>query len=82
MVARLGGDEFGVLMWHLEPARAAPKARELEAVIETVRVAHGAAQLSVGASAGIAALAADAAAAAVIDCADRAMYARKKERRG
>ena len=82
MVARLGGDEFGVLLWHFDAAQAAPKARELEAVIASMRVPHASAQLSVGASVGIAALAPDADAAAVIETADRAMYARKKERRG
>ena len=82
VVARLGGDEFAVLMWNLGPPQAAAKARDLEAVIERIVLAHGAAHLSVGASAGIVPLAGDATPAAIMDAADQAMYARKKERRG
>ena len=82
VVARLGGDEFGVLLWNLGPAQAAAKARDLEQVIAAVAVEQGAARLSVGASAGLVALAGSATPAQMIDAADRAMYARKKERRG
>lgn len=82
VVARLGGDEFGVLMWNVDSARAAVKVEDLEAMIAAVRAAHGEAALSVGASAGAVALAPDTNAAMLIDAADRAMYARKKARRG
>jgi diguanylate cyclase (GGDEF)-like protein len=82
VVARLGGDEFGVLLWNLGPAQASVKARDLEQVIAAVAVEHDAAQLSVGASAGLVALTGSATSAQMIDAADRAMYARKKERRG
>jgi diguanylate cyclase (GGDEF)-like protein len=82
VVARLGGDEFGVLLWNLGQAQAAAKARDLENLIAAVAVAHGEARLSVGASAGLVALAASATPAQVIDAADKAMYARKNERRG
>jgi diguanylate cyclase (GGDEF)-like protein len=82
VVARLGGDEFGVLMWNAALPHAARRARELEQCIAGVRLAHGTAQLSVGASAGATALRTDLDAASVIDAADKAMYARKKERRG
>jgi len=82
VVARLGGDEFAVLMWNLLEAPAAAKARELEDIIAQVAVAHGPTQLSVGASAGIVPLSGDATPAAIMDAADKAMYARKKERRG
>ncbi len=82
VVARLGGDEFGVLMWNVGEPQAAAKARELENIIEPVTVAHGSARLSVGASAGIVPLSGDATPAAIMDAADKAMYARKKERRG
>ena len=81
VVGRLGGDEFGVLLWNLAQPQAAAKARELEQLIAAVSFAHGAACLAVGASAGVAPLAADATPAQVIDAADRAMYARKRERR-
>jgi len=81
VVARLGGDEFGVLMWNVAEPHAAARAADLEQRIETLRVRQGAAELSVGASAGVAALRGDLDAAAVIDTADKAMYARKRERR-
>ena len=79
-VARLGGDEFGVLLWNLGAELAAAKARELEKLIEAVSVTHDKARLCVGASAGVVPLRADMSPAQVIDAADRAMYARKKER--
>lgn len=81
LVARLGGDEFGVLMWNVAEPNAAARAGDLEQRIEALRVAQGAAELSVGASAGVAALHGDLEAASVIDTADKAMYARKRERR-
>ena len=81
-VARLGGDEFGVLLWNLAAAQAAAKARELEALIEAVSVPHGEARLCVGTSVGVAPLSVGAAPDATIDAADKAMYARKQERRG
>ena len=81
VVARLGGDEFAVLMWNLDAAQAAAKARELENIIAQIGVPYGTARLSVGASAGIVPLKADSNPAEIIDAADKAMYARKKERR-
>ena len=81
VVGRLGGDEFAVLMWNLGPAQAGLCARALEAAVAGVRLRHGAATLSVGASVGIAALSSLATPAQAIDAADRAMYVRKKERR-
>ena len=82
VVARLGGDEFGVLLWNLGAPLAAAKARELEKLIEAVSVVHGAARLAVGGSAGQVPLAVGATPEQMIDAADKAMYARKKERRG
>ena len=81
VVGRLGGDEFGVLMWHVEPALAEAKARELERLVERLAVPHSGAALSVGASAGIAPLAAGVGPGVLIDSADKAMYARKRARR-
>jgi diguanylate cyclase (GGDEF)-like protein len=81
VVARLGGDEFGILMWNLDDTQAANKARELELLIEQVSVAHERARLSVGASVGVVPLGPGAEPARLIDAADKAMYARKKERR-
>ncbi|MGH6788137.1 MAG: GGDEF domain-containing protein [Pseudolabrys sp.] len=80
-VARLGGDEFAALIWNAGTAPAAAKARELESLITATSIFHGETLLSVGASAGIAPLRPEASVADVIDAADRAMYARKKERR-
>jgi diguanylate cyclase (GGDEF)-like protein len=82
MVARLGGDEFAVLMWNLETAQVSAKAHELENIIALTTVAHGPARLSVGASAGSVPLSGDTTPAAILEAADQAMYARKKERRG
>jgi len=82
VVARLGGDEFGVLMWNVGGTQAGAKARELEALIEQVTAMLGAVRLSVGASVGVVPLSPDASPARIIDAADRAMYERKKQRRG
>ena len=82
MVARLGGDEFAVLLWNVTDANAAAKARELETVIAAASSGEGALRVSVGASAGIVPLTADTTPAAISEAADKAMYARKKERRG
>jgi diguanylate cyclase (GGDEF)-like protein len=82
VVARLGGDEFGVLMWNAAAPQAQMRARDLETRIEALRLAPGPAQLTVGASAGVTPLAGDLDAAGVIDAADKAMYARKREGRG
>ena len=81
VVARLGGDEFGVLLWNIDEGRAAAKVLELETIIARSRADYGEATLSVGASAGAVALNAEATAEAIIDAADKAMYARKNGRR-
>jgi diguanylate cyclase (GGDEF)-like protein len=82
VVARLGGDEFGVLMWNVSGPQAGVRAREMENRIEWLSLAQGPARLGVGASAGVVQLAPALDAAQVIQAADQAMYARKKERRG
>ncbi len=82
VVGRLGGDEFGVVMWHIGAAQAAAKAQELEKVIEAAGLVHGDERLAVGASAGTVLLDPALDPATLIDAADRAMYARKRERRG
>jgi diguanylate cyclase (GGDEF)-like protein len=82
VVARLGGDEFAVLMWNLGAAQATAKASELELAIAAASISYGDARLSVGASAGIVPLAPHATPAEISDAADKAMYARKKQRRG
>jgi diguanylate cyclase (GGDEF)-like protein len=80
VVARLGGDEFALLMWNVSEAHAVAKARDLEEAVAAVRIKRGAIELSVGASAGIAALSPLDTPAQAIDAADRAMYVRKRER--
>ncbi|MFH2016548.1 MAG: GGDEF domain-containing protein [Pseudomonadota bacterium] len=82
VVARLGGDEFCVLMWNADQNLVAAKALELETIIAQARVEYNGAHLSVGASAGGVALKAGVTAADLIAAADRAMYARKKAKRG
>jgi diguanylate cyclase (GGDEF)-like protein len=82
VVGRLGGDEFGVLMWNVSRAQAAVRARELENRVERLSLAQGPVRLGVGASAGVVPLETELDAAAMIAAADRAMYARKTERRG
>ncbi len=81
-VGRLGGDEFGVLMWNIGEREADAKARDLERHIAAAGLSDGDPTLTVGASAGLVMLSVEASAAAAIDAADRAMYVRKKERRG
>ena len=81
IVARLGGDEFGVLIWNASETHAAAKARELERIVGAVSVDYGEARLAAGASVGSVPLVADASPAHMIDAADRAMYARKRERK-
>lgn len=81
VVARLGGDEFCVVLWNVTAGAALAKSAEIETVIAALRVGYGGIELSVGASAGVAMLVADATPSAVIDAADRAMYARKNAKR-
>jgi diguanylate cyclase (GGDEF)-like protein len=81
VVARLGGDEFAVLLWNIGEAKAEAKARELESVVERARVPYGAAELNVGASAGIVTFTPGIDPVKLLDAADRAMYARKKQKK-
>jgi len=82
IIGRLGGDEFGVLIWRVDEAQAMAKARELEALIGGVAITHGQARIQAAASVGTAPLPADASPTEIIAAADRAMYARKEQRRG
>jgi diguanylate cyclase (GGDEF)-like protein len=72
IVGRLGGDELGVVLWRIDEAQASAKAHELETLIGKVQV---------GASVGTSPLLPDATPAETIEAADKAMYARKQERR-
>ncbi len=82
VVGRLGGDEFGVLLWNLTQADALAKARALEDAIDQLTFMFKARSVVAGASAGIALIGPADDAAAAMEAADRAMYARKSARRG
>jgi diguanylate cyclase (GGDEF)-like protein len=81
LVARIGGDEFAILLWNLDAADAQAKARSLEAAIGCMTAVHADAQLRVGASVGSTLLLPLDTVASALERADRAMYARKTERR-
>jgi diguanylate cyclase (GGDEF)-like protein len=82
VVGRLGGDEFGLLLWNLSEADALAKAAALEEAIDRLTFVFKGRPVVAGASAGIALIGAEDAAANVMETADRAMYARKAARRG
>jgi diguanylate cyclase (GGDEF)-like protein len=81
-VARLGGDEFGLILWNLSEGDAAAKAWALEAAITEATIEWDGQPLAVGASIGVAMIAAENEPAAVMAKADQAMYARKAQRKG
>jgi PleD family two-component response regulator len=60
---------------------AAAKARDIERLIEEASIPYGPERLSVGASAGVTPLRPGLDPAQVLDAADKAMYARKTERK-
>jgi diguanylate cyclase (GGDEF)-like protein len=82
VVGRLGGDEFGLLLWNLTEADALAKAAALEEAIDRLTFVFKGRPVVAGASAGIALIGATDQAAAAMEAADRAMYARKAVRRG
>jgi diguanylate cyclase (GGDEF)-like protein len=81
VIARLGGDEFVLLLWNLSEADAQAKALRLEGAIDALSFSFGDSHVRAGASAGIAVLGPDVPGAIALEQADRAMYARKKDRR-
>jgi diguanylate cyclase (GGDEF)-like protein len=81
VVGRLGGDEFGVLLWNLDEADALAKAAVLENAIDRLTFAFRGRSIVAGASAGVAMLDVASDPAAILDAADRAMYARKLARK-
>jgi diguanylate cyclase (GGDEF)-like protein len=82
IVARLGGDEFAVVLWNLSDRDARAKAEALEQAVAATVIDWAGSTISVGASAGLAALAERPRLAEVLSCADAAMYARKRYRSG
>jgi diguanylate cyclase (GGDEF)-like protein len=80
VIARLGGDEFVLLLWNLSEADARAKALQLESAIDALSFSFGGTVVSAGASTGIGMLEPDVAGAVALAQADRAMYARKKQR--
>jgi len=82
VVGRLGGDEFALLLWNLTEGDALAKASQLEAAIDGLSLIFKGRAVSAGASAGVAMLGSGADPGAALEQADRAMYARKRQRRG
>jgi diguanylate cyclase (GGDEF)-like protein len=81
VVARIGGDEFAVLLWNLSAEAARNKADALEHTVATTAVLWGEQRLTVGATAGVAELAAETDAGDLVARADAAMYERKRGRK-
>ena len=81
LIARVGGDEFVLLLWHMSEFDALAKAELLESAIDALAVTFQGAEVSIGASAGVALLGPGTDGCAAINAADRAMYARKCIRR-
>ena len=81
VIGRLGGDEFALLLWNLSETDTRAKAAFLEQAIDRLTFSFGGRTVMAGASAGIAILGPHAEAGKALEQADRAMYARKAQRR-
>ncbi len=81
IAARLGGDELVLVLWNLDAAQMAAKARSLEALVENASFEAAGEVLEVGVSIGGAMLSADDTVASALERADAAMYARKQARK-
>ena len=81
-LGRLGGDEFAVILWHADERAARRKALALEAVVAASPLPVGGATVALGVSVGAACVAPGDTPDDVLARADRAMYARKSERKG
>jgi len=80
-IGRLGGDEFALIIWQVDQAAADLKARAIEEVVGRSPMAHEGLQIKLGVSAGFALLETDDTPDSALARADRAMYARKTERK-
>ena len=78
IVGRLGGDEFGVILAHSDQAAAQEKAQSLAASIEGVPLEWKGQRLRMHVSFGTYTFGPGETADAVLDAADRAMYAHKQ----
>lgn len=81
VVARIGGDEIVVLLWNLRAEQAEAKARAFEDLIASSAFELNGRHFKLGLSAGVTMLASGDTVEAVLARADKAMYARKRERR-
>jgi diguanylate cyclase (GGDEF)-like protein len=82
VAGRVGGDEFTVILWNLDETQARMKARALEALIADSDFTQGGERYALGLSAGFTMLEDSDTPEAVLARADKAMYARKRERKG
>ncbi len=82
VVGRVGGDEFTVLLWNLDEAQAALKARALEAMISDSVFEQKGKRYALGLSAGLTMLRNSDTCETVLVRADEVMYARKRQRKG
>ena len=80
-VGRLGGDEFALIIWQVDELAAEQKARAIEDLVANAPVTAGMPDLHLGASVGFTLLRPEESAEEALARADRAMYARKEERR-
>lgn len=81
VVGRLGGDEFGVILSHADAAMAQDKAQMLSAAIRTSPFTWKGSAISLTVSYGAYTFDQGESADAILEAADRAMYAHKQEGR-
>ena len=79
IVGRLGGDEFAVILSNAERTAAEEKAVTLAKLVADIRVGPDGGTIHVSATWGVETLVGVSDAAAALDAADRAMYARKRK---
>jgi diguanylate cyclase (GGDEF)-like protein len=82
VVGRLGGDEFGVLLVQTEEETAVRKAESLAETIRARPLLWQGKEIALSAAYGVHSFHGTENAAEALDAADRAMYERKKKRRG